>query len=99
MEVLSNKTKEYIKAYTKSCGNELVFPSTSSGWNAVKYHEWLTPENAESVCLIERGEVIESVCSWLKENALVYCEYLGDGEYTIDTEKLSNDMKDFLNKK
>lgn len=95
MEVLSNKTKEYIKAYTKSCSNE-IFDDTMP---TVDFHEWMSPYNAESACLIEREEVIESVCSWLKENALVYCEYLGDGEYTIDTEKLSNDMKDFLNKK
>ena len=39
--------KEYIKAYTRGCSNELVHGG---------YHEWLTPENALAAVELAREE-------------------------------------------
>ena len=40
--------EEYIKAYTRSCSNELVCGG---------YHEWLTPENALAAVELARKEI------------------------------------------
>lgn len=59
--MISNRTKNFIKDYTKRCSNELeALPPI--------YKEWLTPEQAECACEVERNEVIKKAVEWLENN-------------------------------
>ena len=49
--------KEYIKAYTRGCSNELVSVEDRYGKKVISYHEWLTPENALAAVELAREEM------------------------------------------
>lgn len=59
-------TEEYIKKYTKCCNNELINPQHRKPF----YHEWLTPENARSVAIIAKENIIEKAVEWLQTSTL-----------------------------
>jgi len=65
-------TEDYISAYTRHCSNELVAVQVIDGKRVVSYHEWLTPENARSVALIAKENIIREAVLWLATNAPSY---------------------------
>ena len=62
------KAEQFIKDYTRRCSNELCAVEDKYGKKVISYHEWLTPEQALSAVAIEREEVIEEACEFLKEH-------------------------------
>lgn len=62
------KAEKFIKDYTRHCSNELCSVEDKYGKKVISYHEWLTPEQALSAVAIEREEVIEKACKFLKEH-------------------------------
>lgn len=64
--MLSDKTKQYIKDYTKRCSNELGSVESKYGKRVISYREWLDPENAVSACEIEKEETVKDVCELLE---------------------------------
>ena len=59
-----SKVEEYIRSYTRNCSNELDAEYVE---DAV-YFSWLTPDNARSVALIAKEEIIEKAVEWLHSN-------------------------------
>ena len=51
------KAEQFIEDCTRNCSNRI---------QDVIYHPWLTPEQALRAVEIEREEVIEKACEWLK---------------------------------
>lgn len=86
MKKISNKAKQYIQDYKKCCSNELVSVMDEIGNKPISYREWLTVEDAESACIIEREETLRSILRFIRENA---------NNYTFDM----NDIVYFINQK
>ena len=59
-----SKASDYIRDYTKRCSNATV--GWKDGESEILYHPWLTPDNALAAVEIERQEVIEKACEFLK---------------------------------
>lgn len=66
MKKISDKAKKYIQDYTKHCSNEITSPYDIVANHLNIYERWLTVDNAESACMIEREEVLREV--WNKES-------------------------------
>ena len=60
-----SKAEQFIEDYTNHCSNELCVEDRF-GKKVISYHEWLTPDQARRAVEIEREEVIEKACEWLK---------------------------------
>ena len=94
MKKISDKAKRYIQDYTRRCSNELVSVEDKTGKQTISHMEWLTVEDAESACLIEREEVLRDVTIWIKTN-LSQFDITDANGYTIDI----NDIVYFINQK
>lgn len=75
MTKISDKTKQYIQDYTKHCSNEITSQYDIVANHLNIYEGWLTVDNAESACMIEREEVLREVTMLLKK-------YLSDYDIT-----------------
>lgn len=67
----------------KCCSNELESVEDYVGKQPTYYREWLTVEDAESACLIEREEVLREVTTWIRAN-LSQFDITDANGYTID---------------
>lgn len=94
MTKISNKAKKYIQDYTKHCSNEITSPYDIVANHLNIYEGWLTVDNAESACMIEREEVLREVTTWIKEN-LSQFDITDANGYTVDI----NDIVRFINRK
>ena len=65
------KAEQFIRNYTNHCSNELVHVKDG---DKPLYHEWLTPDQAFRAIEIERDELLDKACEWLKEYANDYIE-------------------------
>ena len=90
------KAEQFIKDYTRRCSNELCAVEDRYGKKVISYHEWLTPEQALSAVAIERKEVIEESCDWLKRNGSYYIGF-EQGQPCV-TEELIKSLKKYLEK-
>ena len=86
MTKISNKTKKYIQDYTKHCSNEITSLYDICENHLNIYEGWLTVENAETACIIEREETLRSIIKWIRKNA---------NRYTFDI----NDIVHIINQK
>ena len=86
------KAEQFIKDYTRKCSNELCAVEDKYGKEVISYHEWLTPEQALSAVAIEREEVIEKVCTFLKDRI----EH-DSIDYPMATMHLIDDFQKFMN--
>lgn len=91
---ISNNAKRYIQNYKKCCSNELVSVIDKKGNQPIEYREWLTIEDAESACLVERKYVISEVKKCIMDNLSMFDITDANG-YTIDV----NDIVHLINKK
>lgn len=80
------KAEEFIKDYTRNCSNELDYVGTT----CKVYQPWLTPEQALRAVEIEREELIEKACEWIKEK--------WDDNYTmpIIIDSVIDDFKNYI---
>lgn len=83
---MSNKAKRYIQDYTKRCSNELVSVEDKTGKQTISYREWLTVEDAESACQIEREETLRYIMRYINKNASNYTFDMNDIVYFINQE-------------
>ena len=92
-------TEDYISAYTRHCSNELVAVQDIDGKRVVSYHEWLAPENARSVALIAKENIIRETAQWLAANALSYFYHdpVKD-DYGFEFTDMIRDMKEALDR-
>ena len=76
------KAEQFIKDYTKRCSNVLCAVEDKYGKKVISYHEWLTPDQALSAVAIEREEVVEKVCQYIREHRFKVYTYTEDNEIT-----------------
>ena len=76
------KAEQFIKDCTRRCSNELCAVEDKYGKKVISYHEWLTPEQALSAVAIEREEVIEKACQYIREHRFKVYTYTEDNEIT-----------------
>lgn len=91
MTKISEYTKRYIKDYTKRCSNELCCANGNKCEEPTLYHEWLTVDDAESVCEIERENVLLEVKIWIRDN-LSQFDITDTNGYTIDINNIVHDF-------
>ena len=61
-----SKAENYIRDYTKKCSNAVEGCNQDAYYSEGLYQPWLTPENALAAVEMERQEVIEKACEFLK---------------------------------
>ena len=72
-----SKAEKFIQNYKRNCSNELV--------HGLYYHDWLTPDQARKAVEIEREEIIEKACDWLRKN-IDCCIWIEDFRKAITNE-------------
>lgn len=93
MTKISDRTNKYIQDYKKCCSNELVSVEDNTDNQPISYREWLTVEDAEVACLIEREEVLREFTFWM-ETYLSQFDITDANGYTIDI----NNVVHFFNR-
>ena len=83
------KAEKFINDCTKNCSNEIDQLGADIAALS-EYHPWITTDQAMIAVEIAKEEVIEKVCDFL-ENEL--CCYINAREFTIEHQRLENDLK------
>lgn len=72
-------TEEYIKAYTKTCSNQLSFVD---GDKRPMFAPWLTPDHARNVAQMTKEHMINKAVEWLKDELEGYDVDASDIEHS-----------------
>ena len=72
------KAEQFILNHTRNCSNI----EYRQGVYAPNYQLWITPEQALKAVAIEREEVIEKVCQYIREHRFKVYTYTEDNEIT-----------------
>ena len=93
-----SKAEKFIQDCTRSCSNELISIESRAGKEVISYNEWLNPEQARKAVELEREEMIEKACEWLKENKDKYLYNTGEKSEYIPTcsGKMIEDFKNYM---
>lgn len=62
-----SKAGKFIQDYTRNCSNVVAYSGMIEG-NELRYHEWLTPDQARKAVEIAREEIIEKVVHHIIHN-------------------------------
>lgn len=89
---LDPKTKKYIQDYTRRCSNKLISVVDRNGEEVISYHEWITPQDAESACMIERECVVKELNEAL-ERERIAAKIIE--QKRIENEKLIEKLKSY----
>ena len=89
-----SRAEKFISDCTRTCSNELIAVESRAGKEVVSYHEWLTPDQARSAVEIEKEEMIEKFCEWVKKNVTYIHPRKGTEECVINLGKLKEAMRD-----
>jgi len=81
-----SKAEKFISDCTRNCSNEFEPQKAPPS----VYNPWLTPNQARRAVEIAREEIIEKVCKFL-DNDL--CCYIKAQDFTIEHQRLENDLK------
>jgi hypothetical protein len=87
-----SRAEKFIEDCTRNCSNIVVYSGMSEG-SELRYHEWLTPDQARSAVEIAREELFEKVCKFL-DNDL--CCYIKAQDFAIEHQRLENDLKQVI---
>ena len=90
------KAEKLIKDYTKHCSNVLCAVEDKYGKKVISYRDWLTPDQALSAVAIEREEVIEKVCQYIREHRF-YVDTEDNGIAGWIPERFIEDFKKYMN--
>ena len=87
-----SKAEEYIQEHTRNCSNTVAWSGMIDG-SELRYHEWLTPDQALKAVEIAREEVIERVVKFLsKEENIPLWDDRG-GDFGCDNVLLIKNLK------
>ena len=92
MKATMTKAKQFIQNHKRDYSNDNV------GWNdngevVTWYSPWLSPDDALRAVEIEREEMIEKACEWLKDNITYIHPRKGTEECIINLTIFKNYMK------
>lgn len=62
-----SKAEKFIEDCTRNCSNIVVYSGMSEG-SELRYHEWLSPDEAKKAVEIAREEMIEKAIKWVEYN-------------------------------
>ena len=79
-----SKAKKFIQEHTKVLKES----------NGKEYFNWLTPDDARKAIEIEKEEMIDKFCEWVKKNVTYIHPRKGTEECVINLGKLKEEMKD-----
>ena len=65
-----SKAEKFIQDYTRNCSNVVAYSGMIEG-SELRYHEWLTPDQARTAVEIAREEMMEKVCYFLDGYAFI----------------------------
>jgi len=86
-----SKAEKFISDCTRNCSNVVAYSGMIEG-SELRYHEWLTPDQARRAVEIAREEVIDEVCDYIKNNLYKHL-YVYDGHAGFPTHQFINDLK------
>lgn len=87
-----SKAEKFIEDCTRNCSNVIVY-SEMSKESELRYHEWLSPDEAKKAVEIVRAETIDEVVEWLKKNITYTHPRKGTKECLVNIVKLKDDLK------
>lgn len=87
------EAEKFIEDCTRNCSNIVVYSGMSEG-SELRYHEWLSPDEAKKAVEIARTETINEVVEWLKKNVTYTHPRKGTKECIVNIAKLKDDLKD-----
>lgn len=68
-----SKAEKFIENCTRNCSNIVVYSRMSEG-SELRYHEWLSPDEARRAVEIAKEEILNDICEWIEENIGEYCD-------------------------
>ena len=78
-----SRSEEYIRKHTKVLKES----------NGKEYFKWLTPDDARKAVEIEKKEMIDKFCEWVKKNVTYIHPRKGTEECVINLGKLKEAMR------
>lgn len=88
-----SKVEKFIQDCTRNCSNVVAYSGMIEG-SELRYHEWLTPDQARKAVEIAREEMIDKFYDWLRSNATYIHPRKGTEECITTLDKLKEAMKD-----
>ncbi len=88
-----SRAEKFIEDCTRNCSNIVVYSGMSEE-SELRYHEWLSPDEAKKAVEIARTETINEVVEWLKKNVIYTHPRKGTKECIVNIAKLKDDLKD-----
>jgi hypothetical protein len=88
------KAEQFIQDHTRNCCNEIGYCHNKTRNHNHAFYNWLTPGHARMAVQIAREEVIENICTFLKDRI----EH-DSIDYPMATMHLINDLKRYVNDK
>ena len=61
-----SKAEKFISDCTRNCSNVVAYSGMIEG-SELRYHEWLTPDQARRAVEIAREELIDKAVGWIEE--------------------------------
>lgn len=68
-----SKAETFIQDNTRNCSNVVTYSGMIEG-SELRYHEWITPDQARKAVEIAREEILNDICEWIEENIGEYCD-------------------------
>lgn len=87
-----SKAEKFIQDCTKSCSNEIGYCHNKTRNHNHVFYDWLSPDQALRAVEIEREEMINKFCEWLKKNATYTHPRKYTKECIINIGKLKDDL-------
>jgi len=90
-----SKAENFIRNHTSNCSNVVACSGMIEGCG-FRYHKWLTPDQARKAVEIEREELLEEICVWLKHLQVKPTYFDVDWlqrEWYFERDKLIEDLK------
>ena len=85
-----SNAEQFVREHTRNCSNEHIEVKCKSKEKVIfSYEPWLTPDQALRAVEIEREELIDKVCDFLKDHLDGYDIPKNDIERSIETFKLA----------
>jgi hypothetical protein len=84
------KAEKFISDYTRNCSNVVAYSGMIED-GKLRYHEWLTPDQALRAVEIAREEMIERISVWAKTHT---CMFKSVEEVDLYNQLLIKAMKD-----
>ena len=81
-----SKAEKYIQENTRNCSNVVAYSGMIEG-SELRYHEWLTPDQARKAVEIAREETLLEVAAWINDTFIFSKQAKEDFSQTFNITK------------